>query len=204
MGKILLTYFGFAIACLVVIVTFITATTYTQLAIASLLYPPLIFFAYKVLPFKNWRHASKKPATNVTPPKKETAGVSDIDKRTFLKLVGATGLSFFLISIFGRRIEALFFGQNIVQVPASIGNPPGGKTSAEATSPTDAYNISEIDDGIVGYYGFINKDGGWFIMKEDANTGTFRYSKGEANFPGNWEKRENLNYDYFHNVFNQT
>lgn len=209
MRKTLLIYFGFVIACLVVIVTFITATTYTQLAVASLLYPPLIFFAYKVLPFNNDRGVSRKPATihitthheKVSNSKTENVTVSDLDKRAFLKLIGVTGLSFFLISIFGRRIEAILFGQNLVPIPGSTNNPLVDKTSA-AASPTEGYTISEIDDNIVGYYGFINNQGGWFIMKEDANNGTFRYTKGSSDFPGNWKRRENLSYDYFHNVFN--
>ena len=212
-NRILLTYFSFAIACLVVIVAFITATTYTQLAIAALLYPLLIFFAYKVLPLKTTSRVSKEPVAEVRPlvqaqekvdvTKRGDIGISDLDKRAFLKLIGATGLSFFLISLFGRRVESLLFGQNLVQVPAAIGNPRGGEASAAIASPTDAYKISEIDDNIVSFYGFINKDGGWFIMKGDANTGSFRYAKGESNFPSNWNNREHLKYDYFHNVFFQ-
>ena len=199
MTKTLVTYSGFAIACLVVIAAFITAKTYIQLAFASLLYPLLIFFAYKVLPLKTMQ-VPKKPEEKVEADKKNSIEISDIDKRAFLKLIGATGLSFFLISIFGRRAEALLFGQHLAQTP-SAGTPPGGKPAAPAVSPTENYKISEIDESIVSYFGFINKDGGWFIMKEDANTGSFRYIKGGSNFPGNWDNREYLKYDYSHNVF---
>lgn len=202
MNKTILTYGSLALASVVVIVTFITATTYLQLAAASLLYPALIFFAYKVLPLRPG-YALKKDGVAVHPhvtseAKTQSVGISDIDKRAFLKLIGATGLSFFLISVFGRRIEALLFGQNLVKVPGGIGGPIG---TAIASSPTDGYKISEIDDNIVGYYGFINKEGGWFIMMEDTNSGSFRYAKGDSDFPGNWKKRESLKYDYFHNVF---
>src|SRR3989344_2491485 len=168
MQKILLTYFSFAIACVVVIAAFITATTYVQLAVATLLYPALIFFAFKVLPLKTWMNASKKPVVRPQPASgteqivrapKTNPGISDLDKRAFLKLIGATGLSFFLISIFGRRIEALLFGQNLVQIPTSVGSPSAGKNNTPAASPTEEYKISEIDDNIIGYYGFIKADG---------------------------------------------
>lgn len=210
MPKNLLTYSIFIIACLVVVAAFITATTFIQLAAASLLYPLLILFAYKVLPFGAMWATSRRQVATVTPQvhshekiheeKSQNVGISDINKRAFLKLIGATGLSFFLISVFGRKFEALLFGQNIA-LPNSALNVPRNQTSAHATaSPTDGYKISEIDSGEVGYYGFVNKDGGWLIMREDPNSGSFRYAKGESNLPINWKNRKNLKYDYFHNL----
>lgn len=214
----LITYSGFAIAFIGVILAFITATTYTHLIIAILLYPLLIFFAYKIFPIRSQNFDSGERLTQgrlqglsykVTKPieiddtvSKKQFSVNDIDKRSFLKLIGATGISFFLISIFGRKVESLLLNdQNLVQSPSFIGDMPVNKTSAVSTSPTDAYNISEIDEGAVSFYGFINKDGGWFIMKGDTDTGSFRYVKGDSDFPGNWNNRENLKYDYFHEVF---
>lgn len=211
MPKTVLTYSSLAIACLMVIAVFITATSYIHLAVATLLYPFLIFFAYKVLPLKAKRSALKRPVVVERQMQTEThtetqeeekrsyVGVSDIEKRAFLKLIGATGLSFFLISIFGRRFETLLFGQNAA-APGSMVNPLGGQGNIATVSPTDGYKISEIDNGLVGYYGFVNKNGGWLIMKEDTNSGSFRYTKGVANFPFNWNKRTNLRYDYFHDL----
>ncbi|KKQ07262.1 hypothetical protein A2858_02675 [Candidatus Daviesbacteria bacterium RIFCSPHIGHO2_01_FULL_36_37] len=211
MTKSIVTYSSLVFACLVVVVAFVTATTYTQLAVAAILYPILIFFAYKVLPLRIMVWDSKKAEPEVEEKvqaheksdqtESETTGISDINKRAFLKLIGATGLSFFLISVFGRRVESLLLGQNLAQIPPSGRIPSEGVTSAAAASPTDGYKISEIDDNLVGYYGFINKDGGWFIMKGDNNTGSFRYVKGDSDFAGNWKNREKLKYDYFHNVF---
>lgn len=207
MYRLLLTNLSFVMALAVVIATFITAKTYTQLGIAIILYPLLAFFAYKVFADTIWRSPSTKTVTYVHPllkvaetvedVKKENVGVADIDKRLFLKLIGATGLSFFLISIFGRRVESWLFGQNLGTQPA----PSAGKTIAAAASPTDGYTISETDDSIVGYYGFINKEGAWFIMKRDQDSGSFRYVKGASDFPKNWKNRENLKYDYFYNIF---
>ena len=209
MPKVVLTYSSLTIASLVAIAGFITATSYAQLAAASLLYPLLVFFAYKVLPLKAKRPALERPVVEkktlissdakTQEEKRNHVGIYDIEKRAFLKLIGATGLSFFLISIFGRRFEALLFGQNAAP-PAPIVSPPGGQTNIATASPTDGYKISEIDNGLVGYYGFTTKDGGWLIMKEDTNSGSFRYTKGVSNFPFNWNNRTNLRYDYFHNL----
>lgn len=213
MHKTLLIYPSFMIVFVLLAMIFITSTTYTQLGIAILLYPLLAFFAYKILPH-NWKYVSKKPAPvdqpilqKVSPrfakPVEKTedtqidnTGISDINKRTFLKLIGATGISFFLISIFGQKVQSLLFGQNLLQESAST-----GKTGLTAASPTDGYNISEIDDNIIGYFGFINKEGHWFIMKGDTDTGSYRYSRGKSNFPDNWKNRQNLDYNYFHQVF---
>jgi len=210
MPKVVLTYSSLAIASSVAIAGFITATSYAQLAAASLLYPLLIFFAYKVLPLKAKRPSKEKSFgeeqaqiasdEKIQEEQRGHVGIFDIEKRAFLKLIGATGLSFFLISIFGRRFEALLFGQNTTPM-APIVNPPGGQPNIATASPTDGYKITEIDNGLVGYYGFTNKDGGWFIMKEDTNSGSFRYTKGASNFPRNWDNRTNLKYDYFHDLF---
>lgn len=205
MYRLLFVNFSFVMALALVVATFITAKSYTQLGVAIILYPLLAFFAYKVFENSLWRPFLKKPqaamqyaavSAGVEDFKKEGVSVADIDKRLFLKVIGATGLSFFLISLFGRRVENFLFGQNQTTQPTLT-----GKTSAASLSPTDGYTISEIDEGIVGYFGFINKDGEWFIMKRDTDNGTFRYTKGKSDFPGNWKMRENLKYDYFHNVF---
>ena len=199
------------IAFVLLAAVFITSTTYTQLGIAVLLYPLLAFLAYKVfldrkqiIPTTATKTQLQDVLTNIVEEKVKTQtdrGIADIDKRTFLKVIGATGISFFLISIFGQKVQSLLFGQNLALAPASTGNPPVGKTSLAAASPTDGYNISEIDDNIIGYYGFINKEGHWFIMKGDTDTGSFRYARGRSNFPETWKKRQNLDYDYFHQVF---
>ena len=204
MTKTLIAYPGLILGFVLMITLFVTTTSYTQLGIAILLYLPLAFFAYKILPLRK-NPAVIKPA--IAPPfeeiKEQTEDIketkhviSDIDKRSFLKLIGATGISFFLVSIFGRRVESLLFGGQTTgnaQFPTT--------TSSPAPSPTDGYSISEVEDNLVSYYGFINKEGGWFIMKGDDDTGSFRYAKGESNFPDNWKKRHNLKYNYFYEVF---
>lgn len=204
MHKILLTYFSFVIACLVVIVAFITATTYIHLAVAIALYPLFVFFAYKILPGKlKWRQPSKKPAVAIQPLVKtiESVGISDIDKRVFLKLIGSTGLFLFLFSIFNKKTESLFFKSFPASTKLSLTDMGGNQIDPAQNQPMDGYRISEINNDIISFYGFTNQDGGWYVMRVDTDNGSFRYAKGDSNFPGNWTNRENLKYDYFSSVF---
>src|SRR3989344_3657104 len=193
----ILAYMSFIIASLVVVLAFITSTTYVQLVIACLFYPPLTFFAFKLFPRKPQKEETKKVVVAMEPvtvTKRETVDVVDIDKRAFLKLIGAAGLSLFLFSIFSKRAEALFFGRAGV---TTLEDPDGNKIYPAERQPTDGYQISEVDDEYVAYYGFINKTGGWYIMKEDPDIGSIRYAKGSANFTSSWTNREQITFDYY-------
>lgn len=204
MRKKILIFGSFIAASMLVAVTFVTSTTYTQLAIATLLYPPLVYFAFKCFPHKSYKTDIDKPVVAIQPvtkSKKENVETVDIDKRAFLKLIGAAGFSFFIFSIFAKRAESLLFGKAVESGVVALEDTAGNKINPTERQPTDGYIISEVDNGEFTFYGFINKNGGWYIMKENPDTGSFRYTKGESNFPGGWNNRKLLNYDYFHNVF---
>ncbi len=203
-----ITYTSFVVAAILVVLAFLTARTYTQLAIAIILYPALAFFALKIFrrkaegsPFVTIKIPPKifQPKAETTSLKKDGVQVTDIDKRTFLKLIGAAGISFFLFSLLGRWVDILLFGRTIQR--EAPGNMPADNTLVPAASPTEGYKIAEIDESEVTYYGFTNKNGGWLIMKQDPDTGSFRYAKGNLNFSRNWTNRENLKYDYYYNLF---
>lgn len=193
----------FIVASLVTAVVFVTATSYTQLVLACLFYPPIAYFIFMFFPRKPKTIAvAQQPtaAATIQPvaAAEETVGIVDTDKRAFLKLIGAAGLSLFLFSIFNRRAEGLFFGK---AGTTSLEDIDGNKISPAERQPTDGYQICEIDDTYTAYYGFINKEGAWYIMKQDPDTGSVRYVRGDANFPDSWNTRENLSYDYFSTVF---
>ena len=205
-----LSYTSIGIASIAVALIFVTAKNYIQLGIGIVLYPILIYFAWKVLPRKDWksheitvRLPEKTIETEILEPEtaKPLLDVSDVDKRAFLKLIGAAGLSFFLFSLFRGRADGLFGGKPGVQGPIALEDGEGNKIEPAVKQPTDGYQISEIDDDEIAYYGFTNKNGGWLIMTEDTESSSFRYAKGEGDFPGNWSKRQKLTYDYFYNVF---
>ncbi len=208
----ILTWCSFAVVSLIVVVAFVTATTYIQLAVAIILYPVLVYFSFKAFPRKT-RSFSRKPVTAIQSlvkstekadsEKREGISIADIDKRAFLKLIGGTGIILFLLSIFNKNAGGLFPGI----APAGAGltllkDTAGNKIDPAQNQPLDGYRISEVDDNTaVAFYGFINKDGAWFIMKGDADTGSFRYSRGNSDFPSNWARRGNLKYDYFYKLF---
>ena len=207
-----LKYLSFAAAGFLEIFAFITPNTYIQLAIAIIFYPLLAYFAYRLFFSKKQKIPQSsfqlptiaKPENIKTETVQAESGdviVADIDKRAFLKLIGAAGISFFLYSIFSRKSEALFFGKALEPGITALEDSTGKKIDPAERQPTDSYLISEIDDELIAYYGFTNKEGAWFIMKEDPDNGSIRYTKGDVNFPGNWSDRESLNYDYYHNVF---
>lgn len=206
----ILTYCSFIIASLVVVATFMTATTYAQLVLAILLYPLLVFFAFKVFPRKMKVYSKKEVNSEPSEPveltteveaKKEKLDVADIDKRVFLKLVGGIGFSLLLYSIFNKKVEGLFSKSLPGSGDFSLRGIDGNKINPAQSQPTDGYRLSEIDDGAIAYYGFIKQGGNWYIMKVETDIGSIRYTRGDFNLPRSWANRENLKYDYFSNIF---
>lgn len=215
MNKVLTNhYLTFVIAFFFVVATFVTATNFTQLAVAAILYPILMFFAYKMYTKKpgtvskefletteestQAEAGTKKPAERIV--------ISDVDKRVFLKLIGSAGVFLFLFSLFNKKAENMFYkslpeqGRSFFdkKEAARAGTATGGTA---ITQPTDEYGISEVENGENSYYGYTKLGGAWYIMKVDSETNSFRYARGEKNFPAGWKNREKLKYDYFGNVF---
>lgn len=201
--KNLLIYLSFAIAVVGLAVVMITSDNYTQLVGALIFYPPLVYFL-----LKSTHNTNKAPPVVTTDPttlqtqvSQPQEGVLDGDKREFLKLIGSVGLSLFLYSIFTKRSEALFFGKSAELSSVTLEDASGNKINPAENQPTDGFQITEIDEGDTFYCGYTNKDGSWYIMKQDLETGSFRYVKGSSGFPQNWTNRATLQYDYFYNVF---
>ena len=60
--------------------------------------------------------------------------------------------------------------------------------------------VDEYDDGVstsVKYYGFLDPEGHWYVMKVDpsGNPKTYRYAFGTQNYATNWTNRASLTYD---------
>ena len=193
----ILTYLSFVIASLDVIFLFVTARTYPQLVVAIILYPLLVYYAFKVFPRKSSQVAYKEQVA----PQPVIENVVDDDKRAFLKLLGVSGISLILYSIFIKRPQVPFFGNTSETDSVSLQDAAGHKIDPAEKGPTDGYRITEYDDSIIAYYGFTHKDGSWFIMQEDTDTGSFRYVRGNSNFTNGWAGREHFKYDYFIDVF---
>ena len=64
------------------------------------------------------------------------------------------------------------------------------------------YKISDIDDSSdPSYFGFLNKDGHWYIMEQNTANKTYRYASGADDYSTNWEGRAGLTYSYFNEAF---
>jgi hypothetical protein len=201
--------FIFVIAGMIVGATFVTATSYFQLAIGILLYSLLAVFFFMAFPRGATMVPSENQVTaawfqggsgrNIRTAAEENSGI-DVDKRAFLKLIGGAGLAFFLFSVFKNKIEGLFFNKNLPAPTVSNGTVTNGN-DMDQNQLMEGYSISEIDDNIIAFYGFTNHDGAWFIMREDSDTGSFRYARGDLNFPLAWTNRTKIRYDYYSSVF---
>lgn len=214
-SKNLIKYSSFILACFLVVWVFVTATTFIQLAVGILIYPLLVLFAYKVFSHKMRIYPSKRSTNTMSLPvrlaekaeqgEKSSVGldIADIDKRVFLKLIGGTGLAFFLFSLFSKKTEDVLFKNVPGQGKTAIIDADGKKITPAQSQPLDGYKIAEIEDNIISFYGFINKDDAWYVLRVDTVAGSFRYARGGIDFPEAWKIRENLDYGYFNKVFKQ-
>lgn len=193
-------------------VGFIAAESLPQLLSAMLFYPIFAYFWLSVMPktshaiqmpseiVKVKKHKKKKTVEVLKLEEEKTRDIADIDKRAFIKLIGSAGLSVFMLSVFTNKAQAAFFGSVPGPGVVALKDSTGAQIDPAIKQPTDGYKISQLDDSVPAYYGFTNKDGAWFIMKEDAS-GNYRYAKGASSFSTNWTGRAALSYDYFENVF---
>lgn len=174
------------------------AKTVTDLFI-SLFYVPIPLYFFLTI-FGWYQKIIKNNKTVVSIPT-STAKV-DIDRRRFLKILGGTGVSIFLMSLLNpKQAGAAFFGSVPGPGTISIKDASGVKINPAEKQPTDGYKISQIDDtNYPYYYGYINSTGAWYIMSEDVNS-NYRYAKGDSNFAVSWAVRATLTYGYFDSIF---
>jgi len=131
--------------------------------------------------------------------------VDDSTRRDFLKKIGGAGIGLLVYSLLNPRdAGAAFFGS--VPGGGTVGLRDTANTQIDPAEkyPTSGYGITEIDDaGATFYYGFVNKEGGWYILKEDDTAGdlAYRYSKGVSDFSTAWTNRGAQSYDYFDVTF---
>jgi hypothetical protein len=194
----ILVYYCFIITTAVVSVSFLSSVDLPQFLSALIFSPMAIYFLFLVLPQR--KHAlpfKKSEIESIIEP----APNLDVNRRDFLKLIGSAGILAVIMGLFGRRggispIMSSDTGLESITLKDTMGN----AINPAENSPTDGYSISQIDDSVPSYFGFINKDGGWFIMREDEDS-AYRYTKGEKDFTPNWKNRVKLDYNYFDKVF---
>ncbi len=67
--------------------------------------------------------------------------------------------------------------------------------------PLSGYHSSDIARGDPEYHGYLDKDGGWYIVKYSRTAGTRRFARGSSGYSANFTNRANLTYSYFNEVF---
>lgn len=205
MTKRFVAFYSFIITSFMAVTGLLSANNIAELITAILFTPLAYYFACLMIPKKS-KSVNFEPVLDIIPDKIKKIKNPDYDpeRRKFLKLIGAAGGSLFLMTIFTKKAEASFFGSMPGPGTLAIKNSSGTTIDPAEKKPTDGYNITEIDDsGADTYYGFVNKDGAWFIQKE-LSSGAYRYTKGNSDFTNistGWPNRTNLTYDYFNLVF---
>jgi hypothetical protein len=214
----LLTYYSFILVTIMAVTGFVGTSSIPQLISAILFCPMAIYFWALVLPKKNKKllipainlanqteriteGKVEKLEEEVVLSKKFGKGF-DVDRRMFLKLIGSTGLMVFIFSIFSQKAEGAFFGSVPGPGTVALKDTTGVQVDPAIKTPTDGYKIARVDDSVPAYYGFIRKDGAWFIMREESD-GTYKYAKGASNFSSTgWNNRgTSLSYNDFDVVF---
>jgi len=206
MKKIVVLY-SFVITSFMAISGILNATSLPEVASAVMLFTPLAFyFTVLMLPKKHHSVPVIEPIVDIIPNELKKIKNTDYDpeRRKFLKLIGAAGGSLFMLAMFTKKAEAAFFGSMPGPGTVSIKNTSGTQIDPAEKKPTDGYNITEIDDSAADiYYGFVNKEGAWYIQKE-LSTGAYRYTTGASDFTNvttGWPNKANLSYGYFNEKF---
>lgn len=203
----LATFYSFVVTSFLAISGILSATNLIELGTSIIFAPLALYFFILMLPKKAAKvHVDMDDVMDIIPDQIKKIKNPDYDpeRRKFLKLIGAAGGSLFLMTIFTRNAEASFFGSMPGPGSISVKNASGTLIDPAEKKPTDGYNITEIDDtGADTYYGFVNKDGAWYIQKE-LSTGAYRYVKGTSDFTNvttGWPNRASLTYGYFNDIF---
>lgn len=209
MKKIII-YYNFALISIMIFSGFFGARNFAELFSAILFFPLGIYFFNLILPHKKNALVIPDPVQlveEIIKPGEKAKKVAekpnpkfDMDRRMFIKLIGSAGISLFLLSIFSGKAQGAFFGSVPGPGTISVKDSSGVVVDPAIKHPTDGYNISQLDDGNPAYYGFLEKTGKWFIMREES-TGDYRYAKGDSSFSTNWTGRAGLTYGYFDAVF---
>jgi len=217
-------YYSFVITILMVCLGFLGVKSLPELMSAIFFAPLALYFGLAVLPRRSKAVIIVMPETQpekpvkITPPgekileekelpeegkleleEKSEEGF-DPQRRAFLKIIGSTGASLFLLSIFTKKAQAAFFGSVPGPGTVALKDTTGAQIDPAIKHPTDGYKISRVDDSTPAYYGYTDKDGQWFIMKEDAS-GNYTYAVGTTDFTDNWGTKGTLDYKEYYEKF---
>ncbi len=219
-GKKITLYYSFILVTVMNIAGFASASSPPQFASAFLFVPITLYFWIQVKPKRRKKLPLEHGMLSIIPgteiskndEPEELKRVKDeypmdkfgrgfeLDRRLFLKLIGSAGISVLMLALFTKKSHAAFFGSVPGPGTVALKDTTGAQVDPAIKHPTDGYRINQLDDSSPAYYGFTEKGGAWFIMKEDSS-GNYRYTKGTSDFSTNWTGRAALSYDYYDVIF---
>lgn len=128
------------------------------------------------------------------------SSISEKERRAFLKIIAGAGFGFLVTALINpQKAGAAFFGSVPGPGVISLKDTGGTKIDPAIKSPTDGYGIMNTDTvSTPYYYGFLNKDGAWYIVKE-VGDGSFLYAKGSSGY--NWSNRASETYASYSSTF---
>ena len=204
----LLIYYNFVLLTIMTIVGFLGTQNFKELSSAIFFFPMAVYFGLMVVPQrsraiilpqnpnKQVGYLRNKKSSARILIKEVDNGPLDTDRRRFLKLIGSAGLALFLFAIFTKKAQGAFFGSVPGPGTITLKDSSGALVDPAVKHPTDGYRIARLDDNTPAYYGFLNKDGAWFIMREESD-GTYKYAKGSVNFQTTgWDLRSDTGFAY--------
>lgn len=192
--------YGLFLGMIVAVANLLSIRQWGDLWLSAALIPLPIYF---LLTIKKTKYVEEKKEKII---EEKEIGQIDDQKRKFLKVLTSTGLATLLLYVLNaKKAQAAFFGSVPGSGTISIKDSGGNKIDPAVNSPTDGYNISNVDDSdFPNYYGYINKDSDWYIQKVDSE-GSFLF----ANYSNNnisdyntaWSGRATLTYNSFDVAF---
>ena len=194
------TNLGLLIYCLLFSTIVLVANVFSFRSAGDLVYA-IVFLPIFVFFLQTLKNRPKKTsAKNVV-----ESDVIDDSKRKFLKIAtgaGIMGLGMFFLN--RKKAQAAFFGSVPGPGTVAVKDSTGAKIDPAMNQPLDGYSISNIDTSTsVHYYGFINRNGDWYIIKEDTDSNTLLYARGDSGYATDdwltWAGSQN--YDYFNAKF---
>ena len=206
----MLLYYCFIAVIIMTAIGILDAKNISHLVSSVFFLPLTLYFVLQVLPQKRKSYlmspkkVSEKDESLLMSPSHSDTTKLDFDRRQFLKMIGSVGVSLFVFSIFTKRARETFFGS----APSSantmaLKDVTGTQIDPAEKIPSDGYSISGIDDASSPFFlGFVNKDGDWYIMRD--NDGEIKYYKKQSNddtFTNEWSNKTNFHYPYFYYYF---
>lgn len=208
--------FGYSFVCsiLILIVDLLSIKRFGNFVLVVMLIPvPLVLileFIKKIKDKKSKILINQKSTEIIKVDDPSETENIDESKRKFLKLLAGTGLTTFLLYVLSpKKISAAFFGNGTggsgnVYLKDSDGN----KISPAVNSPTDGFGICDIATVETNnYYGYIDKNGRWYILKENSSGSSYQYASRINNvtitdgYLVAWSGKSDLTYGNFSDAF---